>query len=448
MNLHNILRLAVTGYSSVPGVQTVNTMKKIALFSFVTVLTVSAFHVEPSFAVHPCGGGDGSSDYQVGEQPGGNGVAPIPLCEYYPQQGQGPHAPPPAGDPRLDAATGVLQGAAVLQYRALQQKYEELMRRPFKSAPKNGGWGFGEGKGFCEARFVRKDGMITIFQYSTSQGSSQAFAKGVGLSFIGFGILAPKTEKKVQITFEQTGGTPQFVEAIYTPFGAYIGNLTIRNAPITRDGFKSVPDRADFRVTLDGAPIFTMGWHDAAAARDRLRQCIQRNEPNYKNVEPSPAPVPGPAPAPGPTANNATQGTRASDAPVTQLDFHGTCQSLVIDGEDSTARCIPLMTNATIAGAPGVVIGFGTQEGGKVGSIISFASGEQGRLENGALRQPISYIRLTSGGAQQVINAKGSCLFPNPSVSGVVQCDARTANSTYAARFLTDGNKPTVSKKN
>jgi|GEM_PF-2590225 len=173
-----------------------------------------------------------------------------------------------------------------------------------------------------------------------------------------------------------------------------------------------------------------------------LRECIQQNEANYKNVNPSPAPTSEPS------TNSASKSSGASDAPVTQLNFRGTCQNLIVDGEDSTARCLPLMTKYTIAGAPATAVGFGTAENGKVSAIISFMGSEQGRLENGVLRQPISYIRLSSGEAQQVINAKGSCLLPNPSAPIVVQCEARTANSIYAARFLTDGTKPTTSTKN
>jgi hypothetical protein len=63
------------------------------------------------------------------------------------------------------------------------------------------------------------------------------------------------------------------------------------------------------------------------------------------------------------------------------------------------------------------------------------------------LRQPINRIELNKGEAQQYIKANGFCLFPNPSTSVVVQCEARTTNSTYAVRFLTDGTKPTATTK-
>jgi hypothetical protein len=43
---------------------------------------------------HPCGGGPGPNEVQVGEDPGGNGVAPTPICNWMnDNQTQGPQRP-------------------------------------------------------------------------------------------------------------------------------------------------------------------------------------------------------------------------------------------------------------------------------------------------------------------------------------------------------------------
>ena len=252
-----------------------NSMKTFALFSFVVGLTVSAYYVEPSLANYICPNGPGPGEVQIGMTPGGgnSGVASLPVCEQS-SQGQGGQQAPQYHQSPLEGATNALRGELDRKRKLVDSKYEALMRAPFKDLPKNGSWIFVAGKG-CEAQFRSRDGMIAIWQYLVAHGQGEAFAKGAALVFIGFGIPTPKTEKRVQVTFEQTGAAPQSVEAVYTPFGAYIGILAIRDAPMTRDGFESMPDKADFRITLDGKQAFAMGWRDAALMRDKLRQCIQ-----------------------------------------------------------------------------------------------------------------------------------------------------------------------------
>ena len=167
----------------------------------------------------------------------------------------------------------------------------------------------------------------------------------------------------------------------------------------------------------------------------------QQNNVGTTTQSPANPEVPTPPPPP---ANNTPNNGEVARAPVVELDFHGICQNLVIDGEDRTVRCLPMLVNYSIAGTPGIAVGFASGEGGKVDTAIYFKSNEQGQIENGALRQPINQMVLIVNGAKQNIDAKGSCLFPDPKVPVVVECEARTANSTYAARFLTDGAKPTA----
>lgn len=51
-------------------------------------------------ASHACPGGPGSNEVMVGEMPGGNGVAPVPLCDDAAEPTQSPQSPPASQQPR------------------------------------------------------------------------------------------------------------------------------------------------------------------------------------------------------------------------------------------------------------------------------------------------------------------------------------------------------------
>ena len=251
-------------------------MKKIALFDFVIALTISAFQAEPSLANYICPNGPGPGEVQIGMTPGGNGVAALPVCEQSGggggQQGQGPqyHVSPLAGP------TAVLQGeVARLEgiYRANQRKIDSITKDPFQLYAKSA-WAYNHEKDACAAQFQSKKGLIEIAERFVAN----RFEKGTALSFAGARIPAPETDRKIQVTLEQAGQTPQILEAtnltiVPAPL-IRTGVLIFMDLPMTRDRFETMPDNTDFRITFEGKEIFAMGWRDGLKARDKLRkQC-------------------------------------------------------------------------------------------------------------------------------------------------------------------------------
>ncbi|MBB5359138.1 hypothetical protein HDE76_002354 [Rhodanobacter sp. ANJX3] len=77
---------------------------------------------------HPCGAGPGPGEVQVGESPGGNGLAPTPMCNWTNgNQSQGPLRPPMHwttqwGAIATDGAKGILGAVTNLAGKDLAQQ--------------------------------------------------------------------------------------------------------------------------------------------------------------------------------------------------------------------------------------------------------------------------------------------------------------------------------------
>ncbi|MDH2308365.1 hypothetical protein [Methylobacterium brachiatum] len=157
------------------------------------------------------------------------------------------------------------------------------------------------------------------------------------------------------------------------------------------------------------------------------------DRPAEARSAPSPAPPP---PAPRDTAE-------AKDPPpgtFLKLSFMGRCESLVMDGEDLTAICVPAAQNTSVIGSAKAGFIFGTTDG----KAMAFMASTKGFVEGGTLHQPIDEL-VYAERDQSTIKVKGTCEMPNP-MGGpmVITCNAQSANSSYAVRFRTDGSKPTL----
>jgi hypothetical protein len=118
----------------------------------------------------------------------------------------------------------------------------------------------------------------------------------------------------------------------------------------------------------------------------------------------------------------------------------GRCESLVMDGEDLTAICVPAAQNTSVIGSAKAGFIFGTTDG----KAMAFMASTKGFVEGGTLHQPIDEL-VYAERDQSTIKVKGTCEMPNPMGGPVViTCNAQSANSTYAVRFRTDGSKPTL----
>lgn len=126
------------------------------------------------------------------------------------------------------------------------------------------------------------------------------------------------------------------------------------------------------------------------------------------------------------------------------LTFRGTCQQLVVDGENATPRCEPVMTNMSVTGQATTEFAFSSSDGIK----LVFIGRGQGKTEGSTLLQPIGALSLEEGGATLRKDAKGRCRLPDPNSGAItIECDATTENSAYTARFQTDGRRPEVDER-
>lgn len=223
--------------------------RHIAGFCFAAAAAVAAFSRPASAEPHGCRFGPGANEVLVGSIPGGQvGLADMPLCEYK-SQGQGAEqAPPPRPLTEEEVKMAVPQLLRVQAQQALSK---------FKS----GEWILGQS---CDARFVSRDGVIT----------AGVFKGRPYLMFSGIDIPVSDKVKTVRIVLERVGEAPVTVEALHGagPITG-LGALQVFEAPMTANAFDAMSDKADFRIRLDDAQVFAMGWRGATKARDKLHQC-------------------------------------------------------------------------------------------------------------------------------------------------------------------------------
>lgn len=147
------------------------------------------------------------------------------------------------------------------------------------------------------------------------------------------------------------------------------------------------------------------------------------------------------APAPSPPARSDTPDP--DPGMVLTLTFKGRCEALVADGEDITAACAPTARNKSTTGSAQAEFAFSTGDGREV----TFLASTKGWVEGGTLHQPIDQLMYEERGRSNLLKAKGLCDMPNPMGGPVViTCSAQSANSTYSARFRTDGSKPVLAR--
>jgi len=56
----------------------------------------------------------------------------------------------------------------------------------------------------------------------------------------------------------------------------YMGGIEVSSLPFVADGFRTVEDRVDFRITLLDKVVFEGGWQDGGELRKWLEQCTLR----------------------------------------------------------------------------------------------------------------------------------------------------------------------------
>jgi len=55
--------------------------------------------------------------------------------------------------------------------------------------------------------------------------------------------------------------------------GNFLGGVEVDSVPLLGDNFSTMPDRRDFRISVNNKVLFQGGWRDGATARDWLQRC-------------------------------------------------------------------------------------------------------------------------------------------------------------------------------
>ena len=139
-------------------------------------------------------------------------------------------------------------------------------------------------------------------------------------------------------------------------------------------------------------------------------------------------------------------GTAAAQAPSNlqrMMFVTGTCERLVVAGEDVTGRCRAVVVNLTYRHGRS---SFAFSDADR--RMISFSGMERSRTGE-VVRQTLDLITIARGGGGEVETdgrtATGDCEFGDPFAGpAFIRCTARTAEGDYSASFTTDGEPPRV----
>jgi hypothetical protein len=247
----------------------------IGLTGFTVSLLASACWVPLAQASYICPNGPAPGDVQIGVTPGGNGVAPLPICQetYQPSESI-PNSEPsvPLVDPmqsRVNTAISTLK-LLELQLRERQKlakdpKYQAFLKGAWEFFPGNNDAAPGES---CAALFWKKDGLIML------SGPGKDY-RGALLTFWGKDIPRPNKVERVKVTLtQQSNEPPQTVQAFnYATPGIEYGAITFA-VPTIEAALATMEDVLSFDLAIEGKSVAKIQWHSGLAARDKLRECV------------------------------------------------------------------------------------------------------------------------------------------------------------------------------
>ncbi|GEP09084.1 hypothetical protein [Methylobacterium gnaphalii] len=134
---------------------------------------------------------------------------------------------------------------------------------------------------------------------------------------------------------------------------------------------------------------------------------------------------------------------KAAEVP-TLATVTGTCERLVIAGQDVTGQCTGSLLNTSYAtGRVGFY--FVTGDGGAL--TFTGLGSAQVKLDPDTAVQPVDGVIFGFKGQYDRVKAVGMCRFTNPVAQpGSVSCSAETPGGAFAAEFVTDGKPPEIVK--
>ncbi len=220
----------------------------------------------------PCSG-NAPGQRVVATSPGGNGVAPTPLCVLEDSQDDA-SADTAAADPLKGARRVLLEDADRKQaaFAEIAQAMRTLASSPEQARMDAGYWRYfrdpptatrQEG---CTALFANRQGMITI---SSSGGPTEP----VMLRYVGQKVPAPAAVTRLTIALRDGARLPQSMPALnvadpLTGMGSL--GIAIRDLPSLLGVFA---DTGSVAVDLDGKQIYAIAYSGGAAMKRQFKAC-------------------------------------------------------------------------------------------------------------------------------------------------------------------------------
>lgn len=216
--------------------------------SFLMLFTMSAR------AAHPCPNGPaGPHERQVGVSGGGNGVAPVPVCEASGAEGAASSAP------RFEG------------YDAERERQAQIERGVYNAFAR--GWSISKSsrKDQCKAIFsVGKQSIMIVLHRERAGPAIAVFANEV--------IPDRNDAGQIDIVVRQVSkdaGSDAFThEAVVTAF--HQGRSVLINLGPSESLLSSLSDEIHFNVENDGVRWIDLRTKGLHAVRDGLRECLQQ----------------------------------------------------------------------------------------------------------------------------------------------------------------------------
>jgi hypothetical protein len=122
------------------------------------------------------------------------------------------------------------------------------------------------------AKFTRADngkngGLVSILGFQ--QPKPDAW-----LIFYGAGLPTPRNVKKIKLTLQQDNEPAQTVQVFSYRFERKVGAIAFAVSGLAA-ALEGMRDKQHFKLSIDGKPVMTLAWTDAAPVIHQLKQCAQ-----------------------------------------------------------------------------------------------------------------------------------------------------------------------------
>lgn len=217
----------------------------------------------PAAAQYVCPSGPGPGEVQVGMTPGGQGTAPVPLCQ---EDGSSSGA-------QLEPWDETVRGMGEAARAMGEQTTADLNRLSdiTKEASELVRWRYSAPGQACSATYFSRDGFIRI-------DGPTGRLKNPTVTFHAPTIAAPRAFQTVDLAFEN--GPPdgktvtQAVKGLNWTTGAGEAGFISLHIPTTSALLNAMEDRMIFKLAIAGKTVADLYWNDGNEAKAKLGACF------------------------------------------------------------------------------------------------------------------------------------------------------------------------------